>query len=123
MFAKHPPLPDDAEAAPQGDAKQLRRLEWSELAARLDAARDLRRVLASEAARRQTGTTSFAGAASRFFGSSQHREPKFNPGDLERSKGPTYMVDALTDRGAQMQGAVGDAPAKSGRPMDARSDR
>ncbi|MEM7665472.1 MAG: hypothetical protein AAF250_06405 [Pseudomonadota bacterium] len=68
-----------------GDA--LRAIEWNELTARLNAARDLRRVLRRDARINIEGTAaSFGDAAATYFQSLEHGERPVNPVALEASK-------------------------------------
>jgi len=92
-----------ARSARVGDA--LRAIEWSELAARLNAARELRRELRHEAILCAGATgAKFGDAAAGFFNSvglknTIHSERPVNPDGLEASKG-----SACT---ASQQGFVG----------------
>jgi len=70
----------------QGD--RLRIMDWNELTARLDAARDLRRVLRREASSNNGGQSEgFAEAAARYFLSKDNDEQPVNPVALGPSKG------------------------------------
>ena len=65
----------------------LRAIEWSELTARLNAARDLRRVLRRDArASIQNAAASFGDAAATYFQSLGDGERPVNPVALEASK-------------------------------------
>lgn len=76
-----------------GDA--LRALEWSELTARLNAARDLRLLLRSESsAPIEPLAASFGDAAASYFALLEDSEPNINPDDLGQLKGPGAMVAA-----------------------------
>lgn len=92
------------ENGPHGNSQPgeaLRMMEWSELSARLTASRDLRELLRRDAARNiETGTSSFADAAARYFrtrgeggdSSGDNCEPGVNPVALERCKGSPSIV-------------------------------
>jgi len=76
-----------------GDA--LRAVEWSELTARLNAARDLRLLLRTESqAPIVAVAASFGDAAASYFALLDHGEPDVNPDALGQSKGPGERVDA-----------------------------
>ncbi|MEM1195478.1 MAG: hypothetical protein AAGH57_05195 [Pseudomonadota bacterium] len=75
----------EAESARAGDA--LRALEWSELTARLNAARELRRELREEAILcAGSSGASFGDAAASFFKGLGQDERPVNPEDLEDCK-------------------------------------
>jgi len=79
------------------ESQALRALEWSELTARLSAARDLRLLLRRDAVRDNVdGASSFADAAARYFRTrnddEDNYEPGVNPVALERCKGSSGMV-------------------------------
>jgi hypothetical protein len=79
------------------ESQALRALEWSELTARLSAARDLRLLLRRDAVRDNAdGASSFADAAARYFRTRNDdegcHEPGVNPVALERCKGSPGMV-------------------------------
>lgn len=79
-----------------GDA--LRVVEWSEITARLKAARDLRMVLRSDAqAPIEAVATSFGDAAASYFALLDDSEPGVNPDALEHSK---PLGDKLDDSDA-----------------------
>ena len=68
-----------------GDA--LRAVEWSEITARLNAARDLRLLLRSESQGRiEAVAASFGDAAASYFAMIDHEEPAVNLDALDRSK-------------------------------------
>jgi len=74
-----------ADGVRAGDA--LRAIEWSELTARLNAARDLRRELREEAVLcAGSSGASFGDAAASFFKSLGNGERPVNPEDLEGCK-------------------------------------
>jgi hypothetical protein len=76
-----------------GDA--LRAVEWSELTARLNAARDLRLLLRSEArAPIAAVAASFGDAAASYFALVEDGEPDVNHDALGQLKGPGAMVVA-----------------------------
>lgn len=86
-----------------GDA--LRAIAWSELTARLNAARDLRRVLRRDARLSiQTTAASFGDAAATYFQSLEIGEHDVNPVALEPSKASRGNVAC-----AQGDAATGDA--------------
>jgi hypothetical protein len=86
----------------------LRAIEWSELTARLNAARDLRLELREEAAMcAHTSGASFGDAAANFFKTLGQDERPVNPDDLEGRKGSCGTVDTST-----MAAATGDARNK-----------
>ena len=75
-----------------GEHGELRQLEWSELTARLSAARDLRRVLHREARRKFASQSGgFADAAARFFRAKHNNEQGINLVALEQSKGSSCI--------------------------------
>ncbi len=76
-----------------GDA--LRAVEWSELTARLNAARDLRLLLRTETrAPIEAVAASFGDAAASYFALLEDSEPNINPDALGQMKGPGAMVGA-----------------------------
>ena len=85
---------NDSPPGETGEAGEtLRMIEWSELTARLDAARDLRRLLRQDAASNAGGDPrSFADAAARYFRTRNHEEPDVNPVALEHFKGSSGMI-------------------------------
>lgn len=91
--AERPPAngrPDGQRFAPRakrraGDA--LRAVEWSELTARLNAARDLRLLMRTEShAPIEQALASFGDAAASYFALLDHDEPDVNPDTLGQSK-------------------------------------
>ena len=105
MFEKNPPVPGGsfapAEASRfgiEGGAHELthgallRRIDWSELTARLKAARDLRRVLRTN----NVGCEGeFADAAARFLNGRDENQTDVNLVGLEQNKGsPRTQLDA-----------------------------
>ncbi len=93
----------------------LRMMEWGELTARLNAARDLRIMLRRDANKAVAGNTgSFADAAARYFRTRDENEPDVNPVALEQFKGSPGMIqkrDELRTQEACQKGhaAKGDA--------------
>jgi len=82
------PLGESEEA---GDS--LRMIEWSELTARLNAARDLRLVLRQDAGSKAGGDSgSLADVAASYFRTKNHEEPDVNPVALEHFKGSPGMI-------------------------------
>lgn len=74
-----------------GDA--LRAIAWSELTARLNAARDLRRVLRRDVRHSiETTAASFGDAAATYFQKLGNEERGVNPVDLEASKASRRKV-------------------------------
>jgi hypothetical protein len=75
-----------------GDA--LRAVEWSEITARLNAARDLRLLLRNESqAPIEMVAASFGDAAASYFALIDDSEPRVNPDALEQSKPFGAMAD------------------------------
>lgn len=98
-----------------GDA--LRALEWSELTARLNAARDLRNLLRSDSlAPIEAAAASFGDAAASYFALLDHDEPDFNLDALGQWKDPT-MHDRARDanRPDTMTRSPSDAPRGAAR--------
>ncbi|MBU2587664.1 MAG: hypothetical protein KJ872_06070 [Alphaproteobacteria bacterium] len=76
-----------------GDA--LRAVEWSEITARLNAARDLRLLLRNEVQALIEGSAaSFGDAAASYFALLEDNEPDVNHDALEQSKALDDMLDA-----------------------------
>ena len=76
-------------AGPAGEVEnELRVLDWTELTARLNAARDFRRVLLREANRQSDG---FADAAARYFRTKDNPKQGVNLVALEQSKGSSCI--------------------------------
>lgn len=101
-----------------GDA--LRSLEWSELTARLNAARDLRLLLRTEShAPIEPAAASFGDAAASYFALLDDSEPGVNCNGLGQSK----ALDATTGSStAARQGNANGENASAGR-ADARETR
>ena len=72
-----------AERQSASGRRALRAFGWSELTARINAARDLRQVLRSDAS---LMTASFGDAAAGYFASADHSKRAVNPDALEGSK-------------------------------------
>lgn len=69
------------------EALPLRTIEWSELTARLSAARDLRQLLREDADNKlRTENQGFANAAAQFFRACEEDERDVNPNALEARK-------------------------------------
>lgn len=131
MFEKAPPLSDandprfegcdplaaDAvvgseETAPALVGEALRALDWSELTARLGAARDLRVVLQREAQRSKASRSGgFARAAEHYFRARDNSEQGVNPVALEQRKG-SPCISRISDE-ANPQEARDRSPAHS----------
>ena len=90
--------PDAARVAavtPRRAGDALRAVEWSELTARLNAARDLRLLLRTESRPPiEPVAASFGDAAASYFALLEDGEPNINPDDLGQLKGPGAMVTA-----------------------------
>lgn len=89
MFERYAPNAPAAPGFSRGDKRgqerrALRAFGWSELTARIDAARDLRRVLRNDAL---VEASSFADAAGGYFVSEGNSKRRVNPNALEASKG------------------------------------
>jgi hypothetical protein len=84
-------LPDNANGEARGSSGKagnaLRAIEWSELNARLDAARDLRVLLRRDGKHNiEANAASFGDAAARYFAALEHGERPVNPDGLEARK-------------------------------------
>ncbi|MEL7447234.1 MAG: hypothetical protein AAGK02_15740 [Pseudomonadota bacterium] len=90
---------DDSRA---GDA--LRAIGWSELAARINAARDLREVLRRDAIHGSVSEASFSDGAANYFAALGTEERDVNPVVLEGRKASPAIVS-----GQQQEAARGDA--------------
>lgn len=87
----------------------MRAIEWHELTARLNAARDLRRELRSEASLcAGSSGASFGDAAERYFKALSHGERPVNLDALEGSKGSSGIV-SQSDKDAAKHVARGVA--------------
>jgi len=101
------------------NGEALRAVEWSELTARLNAARDLRLLLRTEsAAPIEAVAASFGDAAASYFALIEDSEPDINPDALGQSKRPGAMVDAANaNRPENANGPRSDAPRGAARDM------
>lgn len=97
----------------------LRAVEWGELTARLNAARDLRLLLRTESqAPIEAVAASFGDAAASYFALLDDSEPDVNPDALVQSKGPGVMVEANdANRPGDATGSQSDAPRGAARDM------
>lgn len=94
------------EAVGSGDASVLRAIEWGELTARLEAARDFRLLLRDEIAAKAGGDkASFAEAVAQYFRAREEDQPDVNDVDLEHRKGSSGMF--------QGSGRTRDVPIRS----------
>ncbi len=100
-------------------SEALRAVEWSELTARLNAARDLRLLLRTEGrAPIEAVAASFGDAAASYFALLDDSEPDINPDALGQSKRPGAMVDANdANRPENANGPRSDAPRGAARDM------
>lgn len=102
MFEKNPPVDPSAHplagslrfggesaARDANDEAQLRAIEWNELTARLEAARDLRRVLQGNGSGHGS---EFADAAARYLSGRDELVEDVNLVALEHSKGSPGMI-------------------------------
>lgn len=80
--------------SPRKGGEALRAVEWSELTARLNAARDLRLLMRIESqAPIEAAAASFGDAAASYFALLDGSEPDVNSDALGQLKGPDAMVD------------------------------
>ncbi len=95
-----------------GSANALRAVEWGELTARLNAARDLRLLLRTESqAPIESAAASFGDAAASYFALLDHDEPAVNRDALEHMKVPGAKVGVNeANRPGQTEGHNSDAP-------------
>ena len=104
-----------------GDA--LRAVEWSEITARLNAARDLRLLLRSESAGRiEAVAGSFGDAAASYFAMIDDNEPDVNLEAIDCSKVEDGMECTRTAFG-NAGGSHGDASGDAGQPFGDARDR
>lgn len=104
-----------------GDA--LRAVEWSEITARLNAARDLRLLLRSESEGRiEAVAGSFGDAAASYFAMILDNEPDVNLEALDCSKVEDGMECTRTAFG-NAGGSHGDATGDAGQPFGDARDR
>lgn len=108
-----------APAPTRRGSEALRAMEWSELTARLNAARDLRLLLRTEnQAPIEAVAASFGDAAASYFALLDDGEPDINPHALGQSKGPGAKVDASdANRPDNANGPRSDAPRGAAREM------
>jgi len=110
--AQPPALPLGAAAAPSiashevagvAEVVPLRMVEWSELTARLNAARDLRQLLRKDVRAKlgvaeAEGDIAFADAAARFFRANEEDQRPVNHKGLEPCKPSSGIYPEATDR-------------------------
>ena len=80
----------------------LRAIGWTELSARLNAARELREILREEASQNAFMVASFGDAASSYFSPAVADQPDINSVDLEHSKASSFISfgkDELAGKG------------------------
>jgi len=82
---------------PNGESSSLHRVTWSELVARLDAARDLRAVLGGQQA---GGEASFDLASARHIAELGDGKHDVNLDGLANGKGPSGMSGQTEQRGS-----------------------
>jgi hypothetical protein len=101
------------------NGEALRAMEWSELTARLNAARDLRLLLRTEnQAPIEAAAASFGDAAASYFALLDESELDVNPDALVQSKRQDAMVDAAhANRPENANGQESDAPRGAARDM------
>lgn len=101
------------------NGEALRAMEWSELTARLNAARDLRLLLRAEnQAPIEMVAASFGDAAASYFALLEDSEPPINPDALAQSKYPGAKVEAVdANRPENANGIRSDAPRSAARDM------
>jgi hypothetical protein len=87
----------NSDAAASGSGTALRAFGWEELAARINAAHDLRRVLRQD---REQGSASFGDAAAGYFNSQSNDERSVNHGDLEHRKSCWRKATAVEEAAA-----------------------
>jgi len=104
---------------PRRNGEALRAMEWSELTARLNAARDLRLLLRTEnQAPIEAAAASFGDAAASYFALLEDSEPPINPDALGESNRPGAMVEAdHANRPENANGIRSDAPRGAARDM------
>lgn len=128
MFEKAKPLPAAGAAAPGTDVRfaggpargaggALRAVEWSELTARLNAARDLRLLLRTESqAPIEAVAASFGDAAASYFALLDHEEPDVNRDGLGHLNSPgAKIVSDEANRPGRAEGTSSDAPSGDAR--------
>ena len=117
----------DAESvgADAGEATSLRAIEWSDLTARLTAARDFRELLRKDMTPKLDGETDgadigFAKAAARFFRANEEDQRAVNQKGLEARKTSSGMYQAGTNGPHNKIPTAEPAPTGSCEPGDAR---
>ena len=102
--------------SPEASGATLRVMDWSELTARLNAARDVRHVLRRDANRGiKASADCFADAAARYFRTKEEGERDVNPVALEQSKGSPGIVtelQGLEEKEAQIPGKAEEGVAR-----------
>ncbi len=108
-----------APRAQRRGGEALRAMEWSELTARLNAARDLRLLLRTESqAPISSVAASFGDAAASYFALLDESEPDVNLDALGQSKRPGAMVEVSdANRPGNATGSRSDAPRGAAREM------
>lgn len=108
-----------APRAARRGGEALRAFEWSELTARLNAARDLRLLLRIESqAPIESAAASFGDAAASYFALLDDSQPDINHDALGQLKGPGAMIDrGAGNRPEEMTGPRTDAPRGAARDM------
>lgn len=101
-YAPKPPMAADSSRLQERTA--LRAFGWSELTARIDAARDFRQVLRNDAL---VEATSFADAAGGYFVSESNHKQRVNPNALDARKG-LADIKVAANAEAQEQAQTGD---------------
>lgn len=130
MFEKAKPLQAAHGAAPDRDPRfggmpargaggALRAVEWGELTARLNAARDLRLLLRTESqAPIEAVAASFGDAAASYFALLDHDEPDVNRDDLGHLNSPGAKLEPdRSSRPGRAEGTSSDAPRGDAREM------
>jgi len=125
MFEKAKPIsashgaPGDGERFARRAGDALRAVEWSELTARLNAARDLRMLLRTEShAPIQAVAASFGDAAASYFALLDDGEPGVNRDALGQSKAlGAKITQDNANRPDQAEGEYSNAPRGDARDM------
>ena len=90
-----------SDASVSAEALPLRTIEWSELTARLSAARDLRQLLREDVgAKARSENQGFANAAAQFFRASAEDERCVNPNALEARKTSSDTSHSIKSAGS-----------------------
>jgi len=110
MFEGKPPLPPatPGAAARLAEGEPLRQLSWSDLSARLAAARDLR----TELDRQSMTTSSFGAPFVQHVAALENDKEAVNPTDLANRKGMAAIEGLTQDLSAEMPDS--DAPVADG---------